>query len=156
MVRLLTNDARWWWCVAGVAAWVCTQATPTGACVDDANATLVLSSAEGQKAFGGPVSCAFLASMHACNHPTHGARIREHCKATCGTCPDTCDPDDATVAVASDINITATVPVDDDDDRSASLTWGGSISVGVCRAPMCFLRAEHTYVCGRLRGNYPV
>ena len=119
-----------------------TQATPAGACGDDANATQVLS-AEGQKAFGGPVSCAVLASVHACNHPTHGARVREHCKATCGACPGTCDPDDATVGVATattdnnsdtaataatDVNTTAAVPGDDDDDRSAA-SWGGSLGL---------------------------
>jgi len=101
-------------------------ATPAGACADDANATQVLSSAEGQKAFGGPVSCAVLAAMHVCNHPTHGARVREHCTATCGACPDsTCDPDDATVDAATDVNTTAAVRGDDDDDdSSSSLTWG--------------------------------
>jgi len=114
-------------------------AAPAGACADSANATQMLS-AEGMEAFGGPVSCAVLAAMHACNHPKLGAKIREHCKATCGICPGTCDPDDANVtatANGSDAAAidTATAPGDndDDDDSAASFTVWEKASINVIR-----------------------
>jgi len=120
-----------------------TNATGVGAaaCADDSEILGLLIAEEHPSRDDGK-SCAKLAALHACDHPTHGPKIRAACPVSCGACPSKCDDATSTTlidaeqsehatraqalaaaAAATDINTTAAVPGDDDDDDgSASFT----------------------------------